>query len=154
MGHCQQSHRLLPVPHGLSHGLRNMPPAYFLPALRAGLSSLVSKQKSPTPNGVGLFWANDCNIGYQIGIRFLRWTPFGAEGVHFHFRGFTFCIYIVCNHFLALYVSWFLLAIYDHWCISNELLLYFHKYSFAEEIHLYRNPIPPTNPICYSYYTS
>ena len=59
-GHCQQSYRLPPVTHRLSHGLRNMPPACFLPAQRASrpFKSLgLQSRKSPTPNGVGLFLA-------------------------------------------------------------------------------------------------
>lgn len=43
--------------HGLSHGLRNMPPACFLPSLRSGRPfKSCATQKSPTANAVGLFW--------------------------------------------------------------------------------------------------
>ena len=36
IGSCQQSYGLPSVANGLSHGLRNIPPACFLPAQRAG----------------------------------------------------------------------------------------------------------------------
>ena len=46
------------VVNGLSHALENMSPACFLPSLRSGraFKSWCHNQKSPTPNGVGLFW--------------------------------------------------------------------------------------------------
>ena len=53
-----QSCGLRPGSHGLSHALIDCPPDSQLPRLRRGraFKSYAAYQKSPTPNGVGLFW--------------------------------------------------------------------------------------------------